>query len=592
MLDQKRSIWSWAMYDWANSAFATTVMAGFFPIFFGAYWSAGVSNVDTTARLGFANSIASIIVALIAPFLGSIADKGTAKKKFLFTFAFLGIVMTGALFMVQQGQWQIAAFMYIVATIGFSGGNIFYDSLLPGVASEKKIDHVSSLGFAMGYIGGGILFLVNVVMYLMPTLFGLPVESEVNIDNFIYNGSSNIIQLNSNENFNIPEDFNSGNASINCKYKVAVNEYKELNENEVKLLLQVPDEFDWDILDDEISKIDHKEIEILGRIPDEGAIIINKNKFSGIQDSIFLHQSRDFVYSEYKDSTLIGVSGLNNLKGNVSIITNYLEPSQEQLPVRLSFLSVAIWWALFSIPVFLFVKEPKYGNKKLNMGAAIVAGWKQFIGTFKEIRHLKVVAIFLLAYWFYIDGVDTIIRMAISIGTALEFPAASLIVALLIVQFVAFGGSLLYSVLARKIGAKPSLYIGIAGYAVITMVGFFMNQVWHFYALAVAIGLFQGGIQAISRSLYSRIIPINKSAEFYGFFNLLGKFAAVIGPSLMGVIALLTKNAKELTIGSTTLENMGIRYGVLSILALFIIGGLLLRKVDIEEGKKQVQYLK
>ena len=439
MLDQKRSIWSWAMYDWANSAFATTVMAGFFPIFFGAYWSAGVSNVDTTARLGFANSIASIIVALLAPFLGSIADKGTAKKKFLFTFAFLGVVMTGGLFMVQEGQWQIAALMYVIATIGFSGGNIFYDSLLPGVASEKKIDHVSSLGFAMGYIGGGVLFAINVLMYLKPDLFGIP----------------------------------------------------------------------------------------------DGATAI-----------------------------------------------------------KISFLSVAIWWALFSIPVFLFVKEPKFSDKQLKMGAAIKAGWKQFIGTFKEIRHLKVVAMFLLAYWFYIDGVDTIIRMAISIGTALDFPAASLIVALLIVQFVAFGGSLLYSVLARKIGAKQSLYIGIAGYSIITLVGFFMNQVWHFYALAVAIGLFQGGIQAISRSLYSRIIPVNKAAEFYGFFNLLGKFAAVIGPTLMGVIALVTKNAKDVTIGSTTLENMGIRYGVLSILALFIIGGLLLRKVDIEEGKKQAEYLK
>ena len=366
MLDQKKSIWSWAMYDWANSAFATTVMAGFFPVFFSQYWSAGVANVDTTARLGFANSIASLVVALIAPILGAIADKGTAKKKFLFTFAFLGIVMTGGLFMVQEGQWQIAAFMYVIATIGFSGGNIFYDSLLPGVASEKKIDHVSSLGFAMGYIGGGVLFLINVLMYLKPEIFG------------IADGST---------------------------------------------------------------------------------------------------------------------------------------------AIKIAFLSVAIWWAVFSIPVFLFVKEPRFQDARLKMGAAVKAGWKQFAGTFKEIRHLKVVGIFLLAYWFYIDGVDTIIRMAISIGTALEFDPSSLIVALLIVQFVAFGGSLLYSLLARKIGAKTSLYIGIAGYSVITMVGFFMNQVWHFYALAVAIGLFQGGIQAISRSLYSRIIPKNKAAEFYGFFN-------------------------------------------------------------------------
>jgi len=285
MLDQKKSIWSWAMYDWANSAFATTVMAGFFPIFFSQYWSANVANVDTTARLGFSNSIASLIVALLAPFLGAIADKGTAKKKFLMTFAFLGILMTGALFMVKQGNWQIAALMYILGTVGFSGANIFYDSLLPGVASEKKIDFVSSLGFAMGYIGGGLLFLVNVVMYLKPELFGIP------------DGST---------------------------------------------------------------------------------------------------------------------------------------------AIRIAFLSVALWWAVFSLPIILWVKEPKYGLKEPGVFKAVKAGWLQLVDTFREIRHLKVVGMFLLAYWFYIDGVDTIIRMALSIGTALGFPASALIVALLITQFVAF----------------------------------------------------------------------------------------------------------------------------------------------------------
>jgi len=275
----------------------------------------------------------------------------------------------------------------------------------------------------------------------------------------------------------------------------------------------------------------------------------------------------------------------------------YLKPemfgiADGTLAIKISFLSVAVWWALFSIPIFLVVKEPKFEKTGLGLWATIKAGWLQLLGTFKEIRHLKVVGTFLLAYWFYIDGVDTIIRMAISIGTALEFPSSALIVALLIVQFVAFGGSLLYSLVARKIGAKNSLYIGIAAYAVITFIGFFMNQVWHFYALAVAIGLFQGGIQAISRSLYSRIIPANKAAEFYGFFNLLGKFAAVIGPSLMAVVALIARNASDVTIGGTQLENMGVRYGVLSILVLFLIGGLLLRRVDIEKGKKEVEFLK
>src|SRR6056297_434803 len=173
MLDKRKSIWSWAFYDWANSAFATTVMAGFFPVFFSSYWSNPDQVANSTARLGFGNSIASLLVALFAPFLGAIADRGTAKKKFLIFFAFIGVVMTGSLYFVHAGQWQTAVIIYILALVGFSGGNIFYDSLLPGVASEKKIDHVSALGFAMGYIGGGLLFLVNVIMYLKPELFGI-----------------------------------------------------------------------------------------------------------------------------------------------------------------------------------------------------------------------------------------------------------------------------------------------------------------------------------------------------------------------------------------------------------------------------------
>ena len=149
MNNENRSIYSWAMYDWANSAFSTTVMAGFFPIFFEKYWS-NPDNVDvSTFQLGLANSIASIVVAALAPFLGAIADRGSAKKKFLAFFAVLGLFMTGLLWMVDQGQWQMAIVLYIIAAIGFSSGNIFYDSLLPSIASREKLDYVSSLGFAL-----------------------------------------------------------------------------------------------------------------------------------------------------------------------------------------------------------------------------------------------------------------------------------------------------------------------------------------------------------------------------------------------------------------------------------------------------------
>jgi len=412
-LDNKKTIFSWSLYDWANSAFATTVMAGFFPLFFEGYWASG----DAIYILGISNSIASVIVALLAPFLGAIADKMSGKKKFLLTFAILGILTTGALNFIAAGLWEWAILLYIMGTIGFSGANIFYDALLPSVASKKKIDYVSSLGFSLGYIGGGLLFALNVLWYLMPTTFGFADDSAA---------------------------------------------------------------------------------------------------------------------------------------------------------IKFSFMSVAIWWAVFSIPIMIFVKEPKV-EKDMTFGRAIGQGWKQLIDTFRDIKHLKYVGLFLLGYWFYIDGVDTIIRMAVAYGVALGFPGESLIIALLLVQFVAFPGTLLYNLFAKKIGVKKAILVAIVAYGCITLLGVFMTQEWHFYALAFLIGCFQGGIQALSRSLYSRLIPKAKAAQFYGFFNMLGKFAAVIGPALMGIITKVTGDP---------------RLGILSVLSLFIIGGIILFFVNIEKGEE------
>lgn len=423
MTEEKKTIWGWAMYDWANSAFATTVMAGFFPLFFKAYWANPDNPTESTFYLGIANSVGSIIVAALAPFLGAIADKGTAKRKFLITFASLGVVMTGGLWMVAQGHWQMAVILYVLATVGFSGANIFYDSLLPSIATKKKADYTSSLGFSLGYLGGGVLFLVNVIMYLKPDLFGIPDQSTA---------------------------------------------------------------------------------------------------------------------------------------------------------IRLSFVSVAIWWTAFAIPLLLWVEEPKI-NQSVSIIKAIPLGWIQLRNTFKDIKHLKVVGMFLLAYWLYIDGVDTIIRMALSLGVDLGFPDSSLITALLLVQFLAFPFTMLYYKLSSKIGVKKAIMIGILGYAFITFFGYFMQTVWHFYALAVLISMFMGGIQALSRSIYSRIIPKEKAAEFYGFYNMLGKFAAVIGPVMMGTITYVTGNP---------------RFGILSILLLFILGGYFFMKVDIEEGERMAdEYL-
>tara|TARA_B100001964_G_scaffold244995_1_gene329270 strand:+ start:1658 stop:2926 length:1269 start_codon:yes stop_codon:yes gene_type:complete len=417
MINSKKSILAWSLYDWANSAFATTVMAGFFPVFFKEYWSTTDSVTLSTWYLGLGNSIASILVAVLAPFIGAIADRGTAKKKLLIFFAFLGIIATGGLWIVNQGHWQIAILFYIIASIGFMAGNIFYDSLLPAVASKDKFDYASSMGFSLGYIGGGLLFLINVLMYLQPHYFGIP----------------------------------------------------------------------------------------------DGATAI-----------------------------------------------------------RLSFISVAVWWAVFSIPIILFVKEPKI-HDPIGICSAVKEGWGQFISTLTKIRELKVVGTFLMAYWLYIDGVDTIIRMAVDYGTSIGFPASSLITALLLVQFVAFPATLIYNWFSSKIGIKNAIYTAIIGYTFITIFGAFVSKEWHFYVLAIMIACFQGGIQALSRSMYSRIIPKKQAAEFFGFYNMLGKFAAIIGPPMMGYIGLITGNP---------------RLGILSIIILFISGGLLLTKVDLQEGER------
>ena len=417
MLKKNKEIISWSLYDWANSTFSTTVMAGFFPIFFKQYWSTAADVTLSTWYLGLANSIASILVASLAPFLGAIADKASVKKKLLIFFAFIGVISTGSLSMVSQGHWRVAIIFYIAASVGFMSANIFYDSLLPSVAPKEKRDFVSSLGFALGYIGGAILFLINVTMYLNP-------------------------------------------------------------------------------------------------------------EFYGIADA--------------------------------------------PTAIKISFLTVAVWWAVFSIPILIFVKEPLV-QTDIGVFQSIKLGWSQLISTLKSIRELRIVATFLVAYWLYIDGVDTMIRMAVDYGTSLGFSSSSLITALLMVQFIAFPATLIYSWLAGKIGIKNGIMVGIIGYALISILGSMVSEEWHFYALAVLIACFQGGIQALSRSLYSRITPESRSAEFFGFYNMFGKFAAIIGPPLMGYIGLITGNP---------------RYGILSIIILFILGGYFLAKVDVEEGER------
>jgi UMF1 family MFS transporter len=397
-------------------------MAGFFPLFFKQYWAAGMDTGESTFMLGSFNALASLVVVLLAPLLGAIADRGSARKRFLLFFAMMGIIMTGSLYLVAAGGWMLALALYTLAVIGFSSSNVFYDALLIEVAAEPELDMVSSFGYALGYLGGGILFAVNVWMTLDPPLFGL---------------------------------------------------------------------------------------------------------------------------------------------------------ADTAAAVKASFLMVAIWWAVFSLPVLLFVPEPVVSTTS-GWLAGIRAGVQQLRYTFSRLRLLRQAGLFLVAYWLYIDGVDTIIRMAVDYGLALGFDANDLIVALLITQFVGFPAALLFGRLGERFGPRQGIFVGIGVYLVIILWAYQMSQVWEFYLLAVAVGLVQGGIQALSRSFYARLIPVDKPAEFFGFYNMLGKFAAVLGPLLMGMVSVAT--------GSP-------RLSILAVAVLFVAGALLLKRVDETAGRAQARLL-
>ena len=326
--------------------------------------------------------------------------------------------MTASLSFVQKGDWEIAIFLYMMGSIGFSGANSFYDSLMVFLSDEKRRDFVSGLGFGLGYLGGGILFSLNIFMYQKPEFFGIADSAEA---------------------------------------------------------------------------------------------------------------------------------------------------------IKISFISVSLWWLIFSIPIFLFVNEPKKEEK-----GSILEGYRNLITTFKKIKHLKMIFTFLVAYWFYIDGVDTIIRMAVDYGMSIGFNSSDLILALLLIQFIGFPATIVFAKFGEKWNSKIAILLAIGVYFIITLWASFMSSINEFYAIAVLIGLVQGGIQALSRSYYSKMIPKENSAEFFGFYNMMGKFATVLGPILISLTALITKDS---------------RVSMASILILFLIGAVLLLRVDEEVAKEEVKAL-
>lgn len=413
----EKKVLSWAMYDSANSVFFTTVMAGFFPIFFKKYWSSGVESFVTTERLGWILAISGFLLAIISPFLGALSDKKNIKKKLLFIFMCIGVTSTLSLAFVPEGHWTLAAVLYGVALFSCTASTVFYDSLITSVALPENYDRVSSWGYSLGYLFGGLVFAFNVFMYLKPDFFGLK------------------------------------------------------------------------------SSVD---------------------------------------------------------------------------AVLVSFLIVGLWWFVFTLPLMFYV--PEHENKtSQSLITLLKTSTSEVLSTFKDISKQKNLFLFLLSYWFFIDGVSTVMSMAVDFGVSLNLETADLIKALLITQFVGFPSAYLAGEVASRWNAKAVILISLVVYIVVVLGASMMSTANEFYIMAMLIGLAQGAIQALSRSLFAQLIPVHKSGEYFGFFNLIGKFASVLGPILMATTARIFQDNKM---------------SILSLLILFILGGYFLIQVKIVSSKK------
>ena len=420
----KREIRAWTMYDWANSAFATTIMAAVLPIYYASLGAVTDAPALMTSRWGFTTAIAALIAAVISPILGAIADFRGAKKKFLTIFMVIGVISTALLFFPNKpGDWLLASVIFIFANIGFAGSLVYYDALLPHVARADEIDQVSSRGYMMGYFGGGLLLAVNLVMIMF-----------------------------------LPEIFPS-----------------------------------------------------------------------------------------------LGVG----------------------LMTRLSFVTVAIWWAVFTIPILTRVKEPvrriEAGEEGMN---PIKVSFQRLARTFAEIKKYRDLAMGLLAFWVYANGIGTIITMATIYGTELGFGRTTLIGTLLMVQFLAAPFAFFFGWLSRKIGTKKGIYITLVVYTLIAIAGYFLYQEWQFWLLGAAVATVQGGSQALSRSLIGKMMPKSKSAEFYGFFSVFEKFASILGPAIFGVISAIMGES---------------RLSIASLVIFFAVGIIILSRVNVERGIRVAQ---
>jgi len=418
----KKAIRAWTLYDWGNSAFATTIMAAVLPVYYSTVAAAGLPKNIATAYWGYTTAFAALLAAVISPILGAVADFRGSKKKFLTIFMMIGVTATALLYFVRTGDYLLASLFFVFGQIGFAGSLVYYDALLPHVARPEEIDQVSSRGYAMGYIGGGILLAVNLGMILfVPTLY--PKEQQADITG---------------------------------------------------------------------------------------------------------------------------------------------------LMTRLTFITVAVWWFIFTLPLLRNVSEPA---RRILPGEAnfkpLQASFSRLAQTFKDIRHYRDLATFLLAFWLYANGIGTIITMATIYGAEIGLGQTTLIGTLLMVQFLAAPFAILFGKLAGKIGTKRAIYISLGVYSLISILGYFLQHSWQFWVLGGLVATVQGGSQALSRSLMGKMMPKSKSAEFYGFFSVFEKFANVAGPLLFGIVSTVMGHS---------------RLSIISLIIFFTVGIFILSRVNVERG--------
>ena len=405
---------NWVMYDVGNSALVL-LQTSVVPIYFNAL-AEGASKADLVVAWGNAQTVASLVVALLMPILGALADYAGNKIKF-----FLGFFLTGLVLCFAQAiPMSALAFLviYVVCTVGLNSSMTFYDAMLPDITSDKRMDAVSSSGYAWGYVGSTIPFIVCLVLIMGGSAIGIP--------------------------------------------------------------------------------------------------------------------------------TLVAT--------------------------RFSFVITGVWWLAFTLPLIRTYKQ-KYGRERGaedTLGNIIGSVFHEVSQTMGEIARNKAVLLYMVAFFFYIDGVHTVISMATSYGSALGIDSTQLVLALLVTQFVAFPSAIIYGKLAGKVGTLKMILIAVAAYmGIVLFAAFFLKNAFEFWCLAIMVGLFQGGIQALSRSYFGRIIPKEKSNEYYGFFDIFGRYASVMGTLLVSAVTSLT--------GDPSL-------GVLSIGILLVVGFVLLIRLSRTEG--------